>query len=105
MRRELAKTVVAQDLDDPAFADAPVTTLIHHALQLGPQRIELPDPFADLFQVPHRDAVGFVAGALRRLRQRQKLPDIADIEGELARMTDEVEPLDHGHAIAPLLSF
>jgi Cd2+/Zn2+-exporting ATPase len=54
--------------------------------------------------VADRDAVRLVARTLRRLGEREQLADIIDIEGELAGVPDETQPLDLFSPVAALLA-
>jgi hypothetical protein len=88
----IALVVVTDYFDDPALAHAAVAAFVDHAPQLGLERTELLNPTVDFLEVPLGDAVGFVAGFLGLLGERQKLADILDLEAELACVPDEVEP-------------
>lgn len=94
MHLVLALVMIRENLDHPAFANLTVATFIYHSLQLRTQGFKPCDALVDLGQMPPRDAIGLMAGALWLFTELKKLTNVRNIEAQLTGMFDERKTIE-----------
>nr|KZA97041.1 hypothetical protein A4A59_33195 [Rhizobium leguminosarum] len=82
---------IIQCLDDPAFTDAP-SALFNRMLEFGAQRSQVGDVAVNLCDMPPGKCVNLGAGTVGLGAHIQKPPDRIDLESQLARVADEIQP-------------
>ena len=99
---EPAQLVIGEHLDHPAFGDAAAAAFGDHALELGPQRLEPPQPALDLGELFARDGIRFGTGTLGLVDEGEEGADAVEAEPQLARVPYEAEALEVPLAVPPL---
>lgn len=99
----VALRVISQDLNHSAFANPAMLAFMDHSREFLPQGAELRQPPVHRFQVSASDGIRLMARLIGPCSQVEEFADILYAKAELARMADEVEPVDLILPVASLL--
>jgi len=99
-----ALIVIGQNLNDPALGNPPIVAG-DHGLELAAQGGQAGDLVLHRIEMGLGDGMHLAAASVGIICQAQELPDGLDLEPELARVANEVEPAHLVCAVAPLLAF
>lgn len=97
--------MIAQNFEYTTIRGVAATAFMHHALQLGPQRFQPRHSLLNLFELPARDTVGFMTGAIRIVGQIKQFAYRLKRKPQLAGVTDKSQAIQFGMAITPLATF
>jgi len=90
----LAESVIAQDFDDPAVADAAMAAFRHHALQFLLERFKPLEALIHLLELAAGNIVGPLAACVRIVGKAQELAafirKLAEDEGGVAKVGDGI---------------
>ena len=87
----LAFTVIGQDLDHPAFGNAPMAASLDHQFQFGLEGGETANSLFHLRQAGLGDCVSRAAGLVQIVLQADEGANCINVETEFAGVPDESE--------------
>ena len=100
-----AEGVVAQDLDDPAVANAPAPALLGHPFELAAQRLKALDPPFDIAELRFRYGVRGLAGLFGLVAEAQQVAYGLQGEPQCPGVPDECKPAYVFVPKEPLVAF